>query len=717
MSYLKDFKAAVAHRNYPNILKLWEEYCQGDELDTDELIDILKLIKGSEFAEPFGREVERILPLWETVPTTSPHSHDILLLIVDLATTSSDTLTLLVQNYLTTHYGHEKNFSEKLKIIGFRSKEKIQGVLGHYELLSHFSKGNYVFHEGGWGVGEILDVSFLREQVTLEFDCVPGKKEMSFATAFKMLVPIPKTHFLALRFGSADALEKRAKEDPLSVMHLLLRDLGPKTAAEIKEELCELVIPEKEWAKWWQAARSKLKKDTLVSAPADLKDPFVLHKKGITHEDRLKSSLERPLETADLIQVLYSAERDFADAFKHEDLKALALSKVQEALSHNETTPPHRMELLFLKQTLDGAVSPELNEMIEQSSSIEALIEVLDVQAFKKKALMEVRKHRSDWEKIFLNLLFQIDAGSIKDYLLTELLAQENSSIKNCLSDLYAHPEKHPETFLWYFQKLQTQKAVPFNEREGKIRFFEGLLTLLSAIEHKSYGKDFVKKILHLITDGRFALVRQMMQQASQEEVKEFILLASKCHSLADHDQKIFQALAEVVYPALGKGKKQEATDASDVIWTTQEGYDNLKKNIERIATVESVANAQEIEAARAHGDLRENAEFKAALEKRDRLQAELKLLSDQLKCARVISVHDVSIEEVGVGTIVTCSNKQGKSVIYTLLGPWDANPDKHILSFQSKLAQAMKGKKVGAKIAVPGDELTILSIQSVFDT
>lgn len=720
MSYLKDFKRSIANREYPNILKLWEEYCAGDELDAEEVCDILQIIKTSEFAEPFGREVERILPLWKTLGT-HPLANTVFRLIVDLATTSSETLNSLAYDYLTTQYGHEKDFADKIKRIGFRNREKLQGVISNYELLSHFAKGNYVFHANGWGVGEIIDVSFLREQLTLEFDSVPGRKELSFATAFKTLSPLPNTHFLSLRFGDPDSLEKKAKEEPLEVIHMLLKDLGPKTASEIKEELCDLVIPAQEWSRWWQTTRAKLKKDTLVLAPEDLKEPFTMRKHGLSHENRMKELFDGKFDTPELIQALYSSLRDFNDAMKDQEVKSIAISKIREAMSLEETTPPHKIELLFLLQDLgEGKDDDQISTIIQKTSSIEQLINLIEIQAFKKKALVETKKERSDWKQLFLDLLFRLDINALKDYLLQELLlAKEEGSLKSRLEELSIHPAKNPGTFLWYFQKLQSQKEIPFSDKAGHIRFFEGLLVLLSAIENKADMKDTVKKILSLLSDGRFALVRSVMQIATMEEVREFILLASKCHSLADHDQKIFHSLGEVVFPALAKAKKKQgdSSEESSVIWTTQQGYEKLKNKIEQIATVEAVANAQEIEAARAHGDLRENAEFKAALEKRDRLQSELKLLSEQLKNARIITEQDVSTQEISVGTIVQCSNKAGKTVIYTLLGPWDADPDKHILSFQSKLAQSMKGKSVGATISIPGDELTILSIRSFFTT
>jgi transcription elongation GreA/GreB family factor len=225
-----------------------------------------------------------------------------------------------------------------------------------------------------------------------------------------------------------------------------------------------------------------------------------------------------------------------------------------------------------------------------------------------------------------------------------------------------------------------------------------------------------VKKIYGILSDGRYAIVRQMMQDANIEEVKEFLLLATKCHSLAGHDIKILHSLAEVVHPSLAKLKKKTKASESEgdqVIWTTEEGYFKVKQRIQQIGTVDTVNNAKEIETARGHGDLRENAEFKASLERRDRLQSELKLLSDQLGQARIITAPDISTDEVGIGCVVQCENEQKKKQTYTLLGPWDADPEKNILAFQSKLAQSMKGLSVGEQFQVQGEMFTITGISS----
>jgi transcription elongation factor GreA-like protein/transcription elongation GreA/GreB family factor len=718
-SYLKEFETLVATHDTPAFLRLWEEYCCGDEIDANELKAILILIKNSDLAEAFGRHVEKIILLWKQLEE-GPIANEVLRLIIDLETSNNDQLRELAYGYLKNRYEDKKNFNEKIRLIGIRSKEQFQGAISHFELLTHMEKGNFVFHTGGWGVGEIVDVSFLREQLSLEFDYVGGRKDLSFANAFKTLIPIPKDHFLALRFGNPDLLEKNAKDNPVEVIRILLRDLGPKTAAEIKDELCDLVIPAKEWTRWWQNTRAKIKKDPLIETPEELREPFRILSSEISHEDRLRKALELTNEPSELIQLIYSFIKDFSEILKKEEFRHFLQEKLTEILSIHKLTDAEELQFHFFLQELGGEKeSTAISELIKRFHPVDEIIQKIEILSYKKRTMVEIRKNRADWQELFLSLLFTVDQSPLRDYLLSELIHSEaQRELKKKLEDLIIHPAQNPELFLWYFQKVTAQPTLPLGDQEGRSRLFESLLVLLSHLEQIGSHKELIKKIHALISNGRYLIVRQIMQGASIQEVQEFLLLATKCHSLTDHDIKILHSLAEVVHPSLIKIRKKPEGPSSEsqIIWMTPEGYHKVQARIQQIATVETVETAREIETARAHGDLRENMEFKAAREKRDRLQSELKFLSDQLSKARIITRDDVSPDEVGVGAIVDCKNRRGEKVSYTLLGPWEADPDKYILSFQSKLAQMMKGLSVGEKFQFQDEEYTILNIRNYFD-
>jgi transcription elongation GreA/GreB family factor len=216
----------------------------------------------------------------------------------------------------------------------------------------------------------------------------------------------------------------------------------------------------------------------------------------------------------------------------------------------------------------------------------------------------------------------------------------------------------------------------------------------------------------------RYELVRHVLKGSTIEYAREFLLLISKCHGLSNHDKKIMQSLAEVVHPALAQEKSayRMEEERAQVLWTTEEGYEKVRARIEHIGTVEMVESAKEVERAREHGDLRENAEYKAAVERRSRLQAEMRMLSEQLSLARILTPEDVYLDRVGVGSVVELIEGGEQRVSYTLLGPWDADLDKQIVSYQSKLAQAMTGLQVDETFSYQGKEYKVSAISSYFD-
>lgn len=718
MGYLEDLQVQIANRDFSKFWLLWEEYCTSDVIDYDEFSGILKAVKNSDFARQFGQYVETALPLMELLKNPE-EKYSILKLIVDLQTTNSANLAELSVQALKDKYSNDPQFNERLRLVGLRSREAFQGAISNFDLLAHMKKGHFLFHTGGWGAGQIIDVSSVREQVGVEFENVSGRKDFTFLNAFKTLTPLANESFLARRFAEPDALEQEARDNPVGIIKLLLKDLGPKTAGEIKDELCELVIPEKDWTKWWQGARSKVKKDTMIDTPEALKETFKLHKAEVTHEMRLHKAMGKNKGIDELIQTSYSFARDNPAMLKKDDVKNSIKEKLLNALKQQEVSKGQELQLrIFLETNFDHQIDGQaVHKLIEELDNVQQVIDDIEIVAIKKRLLSLIREHRSDWSTIFLDLLFTPIPSNLRDYLIKELNQKEmRKPLEKKLADLVAHPLKAPEFFVWYFQKAvdADQDNLPYGDKEGQTHLFESFLILFNSLDSKPEYKDLMKKMYNMISGKRYALVRQMIEGTSLDYIKEFLLLVAKCHGFSDHDQKILRSLAEVVHPSLNpnKHKKEQEVLNSNTIWTTAEGFQRTKDRMEQISSVETIENAKEIEAARALGDLRENSEYKFALEKRSRLQGELKHLSEQLSRARVITHEDIDDDEVSVGHVVTLEDPQGKKAQYTLLGPWDADVEKGILSSQSKLAEAMIGKKKGETFNFRDEPYTVLDFK-----
>lgn len=721
MGYLEDFKSQINNRDFSKFMQLWEEYCTSDHVEAEEFVDLLKAVKTSDFAKLFGPYVETALPLWQTIQNKE-ESYQVLKHLIDLQTTNSKLLAETTLQAINARYNQHPKQSERLRLIGLRTCDNFQGALSSYDLLDHIEKDKFVFHIGGWGTGEIVEVSPVREQLAIEFENVPGRKHITFINAFKVLTPLPNDHFLARRFADPDKLEKEAKQDPVAIVKVLLRDLGPKTAGEIKDELCELVIPEKEWTKWWQGARAKLKKDPMVQAPENLKDVFCLRKNAVTHEERLHSALQGKTNVDEIIQSSYNIARDLPKSSKKQDTNQALKDKLLGLLADETLTKAQELQVLILLEDFFSHPVPEkhIKEYVKHLKDLDATINAIEIVALKKKALSTVREAYKDWIPLFCSFLHTVDQGTLRDYILKELNQKDSKqALVKTLEDLIQKPQKDPELFNWYFAKIVSQDnpEIPFADKAGQCQFLESFFILLSKIESKPEFKDLTKKMYTLLLAKRYAVIRQIIEGTSLDFIKEFLLLVSKCQIFTDHDLKILRSLAEVVHPSLASGKtKKSPADDSNTVWTTEGGYLKTQERAQHIGTIEMVENAREIEAARALGDLRENSEYKFAQEKRARLQGELKMLSDLLKKARLITPDDISTTEVGVGSVVTVQDAKKHQTSYTILGPWDANPEKHILSFQSKLAQAMCGLKVGDTFNFRDEEHKITALKSYLE-
>lgn len=719
MAYLKEIQTQILQRNLSKFFELWEEYRSSDEVDVHEFSEILKTIKNSEFSKPFGKVIESALPLWNTIQDPE-NRYFILKLLIDLENTNSPALADIAFQALQQKYGQDPRFNDRIRLVGLRTRDQFQGALSNYDLLAHMEKGKFVLHAAGWGAGEIMDVSLVRQQLGVEFENVSGIKQITFDNAFKTLIPIPETHFLSRRFADPDAFEKEAKEDPVGVIKLLLKDLGPKTAAEIKDELAELVIPEAEWVRWWQNTRSKLKKDPLIDSPESLKETFKLRQKEISQEELMDKAIQDKTGTEEFIQAAYTFLRDAPNVKKNADVRLSMKEKLLAQLSIPQLSPEHALQIKLCLESYFPETIPakEIQDIIQNHPKIEALVNAIDIIALKKKALSLIKEYRKDWEEIFLNLVVSLRHSSLRDYLFKELSQSDSQKKLGALMNtMHVHPEKYPEFFLWLFQKALAGEEASLSTKSEQCKLFEAFLLLLHRLEFKPEYKELVKKMYLMLVNKRYALVRDVMEGASLHDVKEFLLLASKCQTLTDHDKKILHSLAAVVHSDLAKkGDQQRDEEKMSVIWTTEEGYLKVQEKVKHIGTVEIVENAREIEAARALGDLRENSEFKFALERRSRLQNELKSLSEQLNKARILTRDDIIPDEVHVGSVVEVKDEKGKKAIYTILGPWDADPEKQILSFQSKLAQAMVGCKKGDTFVFRDEKMSVSSIRSFFD-
>lgn len=133
----------------------------------------------------------------------------------------------------------------------------------------------------------------------------------------------------------------------------------------------------------------------------------------------------------------------------------------------------------------------------------------------------------------------------------------------------------------------------------------------------------------------------------------------------------------------------------------TKEGFDKLKKELETVKNVFIPENIRDLEVARAHGDLSENAEYTAAKERQSFLHGKLQELENNLASCDIIALRGITSDRVLFGCYVTITDSEGKEIKYQMVGPFESDINQNKISVTSPIGRALVGKRIDAEITV----------------
>ncbi len=149
-------------------------------------------------------------------------------------------------------------------------------------------------------------------------------------------------------------------------------------------------------------------------------------------------------------------------------------------------------------------------------------------------------------------------------------------------------------------------------------------------------------------------------------------------------------------------------------------GAERLREELHRLKTVDRPRVILAIAEARAHGDLKENAEYHAAREQQGFIEGRLADLEAQLSRAQVIDITKLPVSDRVVfgATVELSEDESGQQVTYQIVGDLEADISKSRISISSPIARALIGKEVGDVVVVraPGGdkEYEILAVHYV---
>jgi transcription elongation GreA/GreB family factor/transcription elongation factor GreA-like protein len=579
---------------------------------------------------------------------------------------------------------------EKLLAAGKISRNQV-------EPLAQLAQAGYCMHRS-WGFGKITAVDTLLCRFLIDFPGKPGHS-MDLSFAAESLKPIPSEHILARKAADLGSLRQMAALHHLDLIRIVLQSYGGKaTVDQIQQVLVPDVIAD-DWKKWWEVAKRELKKDGHFQVPLKKNEPIVYQVQEISLQHRLLAEFRAAKGLKAKLAVVSEILKNVPDL---EDAKGAA-SEVVPALnadiaSHQRTQTSLALEAVFVRDELRAAtgsapVEGDLNEAAIwlQSNKPGQILEAIPA-AKHKRALQSFKDaHPNDWAEVLLASLNAMSAKLCSE--ATALLIQDGKldMLKDHLARLISQHNASSELMLW----LAKERSDAFADILGP----EVFRAMLTTMERDQFNEKKSNRLRDYILDDQELLV-ELIGSADLEVIKDLTRALQLSPCFDDMDKRSLLARIVKSYPAVqslisGEHSKQDASLV--VSWPSLE---RRKDEYQELVHKKIPANSKEIAIARSYGDLRENHEYKAAKEMHKLLMRRKGELENQLVRARGTDFANPKTDQVGIGTMVRVTDLNGlHEETYSILGAWDFDAEKHIISYLSPIAQALMGHKPGEEV------------------
>jgi transcription elongation factor GreA len=623
---------------------------------------------------------------------------------------------VLVTVYKAKH-GKNAHLETFLKKSGLTGEGAVRPQIEALDRLLTFSEGAYVFHRGGWGYGVVTDFDPEEEKMVVDFQRKPGH-QIGIQSATKILERLSDDHIGVYKHYRMDELKQLMEADPAKVFRIFLRSHGGKTTLkQVREAFVPEVLDKNAWSRWWTRAKKEILKDPEIEVGKGSAPPIELRARALTVEDEIVNKMRARASAADKV----AAAREFLRSLDLTPSLAAAIGAEVDAALPKATGPATRIALLHLKSDLkaDGAeaAAEEAKRMLLDATDVVALFHALDPADRKRAAQDIVSSGAPDATDRIVSVL---RAGDVEaaDAILEHLKKHRPDVLITFFGQLTANPRENPELFLWYARGfLHGQIPAEFAPGEKETTVTEKLLTLAdqAGLEIKRTGdarlKEFLRHVRSFFTSRRLKMFEEFVERTSLDYGRYLFQKIQRNRGFTDQTRQALQDVIEAHHPGIRTAPVEaaEATEASaevapdaEVIYTTLHGYRRRERELKEIRDVEVPKNAEDLGRAAAFGDISENAEYSAALERQEHLMRKLRELKEDLDKARILDPEKVTTEKVVVGTRVRLANlTKGGEETYALLGPWDTDLARGVISYMSPVGRGLLGKGRGAKAEI----------------
>ena len=576
--------------------------------------------------------------------------------------------------------------------VGFEGRALDESLVRLEKLVS-FKAGSLVLSKA-WGLGTVKKLDYFYRRITVDFKTKKGH-QFTYDAAIDMLTSAPEDHILVKRQADPTAFEAMLKDRPGEFVKAVLKSYGDMPITRLEDVFVQNgFVKAVNWKSYWDKARAELKADKLVEIPAKRADPI-----------RLKASAE-----------------DYGDswltAFSHETDPKLILAGVREYVAQGKLKVADEATKAKVGERLVFAVTAA--RKVDDALYARLACQVAEL-GFACPPAAEMREYL--WErKRFVKAAATLPArevGAMIAFLACDAASKEKlykaipELCFTAVSEIVAQFGKEPEcrAAVGGYMKEPKAPATLTTLLVGSYEKFKDwaelppLITLLTHaialgegrqsgetlkmqnLVRRLFGsKDWLGKVFGWLSPEDQALFFERFQASIAWD-------PSTHHTTVVRMTKIVPSLEEHLVKV---EKKKEYARI-----TSFRSFGLKKQEYLKLINEEMPANVRRIEFAKSYGDLSENAEYQYAKDEQRALMQKQTLMQADLEAVKPGDFADATTDEVMPGVTVVIAAKDGEKT-WTILGEWDNDIEKGILSSKTRVAQNMMGKKAGDDFELP---------------
>ena len=567
----------------------------------------------------------------------------------------------------------------------------------HIEALVQLTRSGYCLHRS-WGVGKITTVDTVFARFTIDFQGRAGHgMDLSFAA--ESLKPLAPTHILARKVSDLEGLRQMAALHHLDLIKVVLESFGGRTTIEqVQQVLVPDVIAE-DWKKWWEAAKRELKKDGHFQVPVKKSDPILYQAQEVPLQDRLLAEFRSVKGLKAKITSVHEVLKSFSDLT---DQKAVAVEIIAamnaDIATHQRTQPAVALEAIFIRDELRAAAGtpPAEGELTEQSIWSQDLRfgQVLEqIPAAKHRRALQSFKAANPalWHEVLLATLNHVPAKLAGECAAILIREGKLVQLKETLARLISQHQASTELLLW----LAKERSDSFADILGA----EVFRAMLTAMERDQFNEKKSNRLRDFILDDQELLV-ELIGAADLEVIKDLTRALQLSPCFDDMDKRSLLARIVKAHPAVQSLIAGEQAKPDTTLVVSWESLERRQNEYHELVQKKIPANSKEIAIARSYGDLRENHEYKAAKETQKLLMRRKGELEVQLVRSRGTDFANPRTDVVSMGTSVKVTDLNTQHAeTFTVLGAWDGDPEKGIISYLTPVAQSLLNHKPGEAV------------------